>query len=264
VSALSGGGIAVIVALVSPTHLESWRWALVGLAALMAVTAIAQMILQSREDRDLVGKIAFLYAKHGGTAIVAVKETTIKPLAVESLAARKALDGELYRVVVSPKSAVWSMVKDIYRLQKPGYQPKIDTDVLMEMYLVNKTYKDKFIREIEVYVTVDGQEVLLERQSDLSAYEFGGSHFEYGVEDVGGKPLSNALPLHKMEFGLSLPLVSEQPREGWTRFLAKEINPDGVDSKTWKVTVIDSLGNRYPITQTSTGGTKGEIGIRKV
>jgi hypothetical protein len=173
----------------------------------------------------------------------------------------QAIDGELYRIAAVPRSVAWPILKDIFRIKGQAGDAKIDTDILVEMYLVNTTKAIKHIRDLKLSVEIAGKRTPLERQPDLNADELNGMQFEYGLTPEGG---DDAKQIKLLFPSLPVALAPEQPLEGWLRFLAKEANPDAIDSNTWQFLILDSVGNEYPLVKTANRELKGEIGLRRV
>jgi hypothetical protein len=171
------------------------------------------------------------------------------------------IDGELYRITVTPRSVAWPLLKDVYRIQGHPEDARTDTDILVEMYLVNTTKEIKHIRDIKLSVEIAGKRMPLERQPDLDAEAFSGMQFEYGLKPQAG---DEAQQIKLLCSSMPVALAPEQPIEGWMRFLAKEVNPDAFDDKTWQFLIVDSVGNEYPLVKISSRERKGEIGLRRV
>jgi hypothetical protein len=138
----------------------------------------------------------------------------------------------------------------------------VDTDVLVEMYLVNSdTDKTRYVRDIKLSAEVNGKRVEFKRQDDLWADDFNNTEFEYGIKGDGFIDVER---INQLSTRFPLALSPGQPVEGWLRFMAKEINADKIAQGTITITVIDSLGNEYPITKADPNrNRRGEIGLRR-
>ncbi len=52
------------------------------------------------------------------------------------------------------------------------------------------------------------------------------------------------------------------PLTGWVHFIAKEIDPDKLDNnRTYKVTIIDSVGREFQITKVSGNPLRGKVSV---
>jgi hypothetical protein len=174
------------------------------------------------------------------------------------------IDGEIYRIAACPRTVSWDLVRDVFRLQGHEDEAKVDTDVLIEMYLVNRSEKkSKYIRDLNLSVEVGGHRIALKLQGDLEGADFADNRYEYGLKQGGlGSPCE---AIKKLFPSLPFELAPTQPIEGWVRFLAKEINPDNIDSKTWKISVLDSVGREYFLTRAATSREpKGEVSLRRL
>lgn len=267
-------GLAFIPLHVAPNDVSKWN-RLVWLFAVVGVLAILiQALLQSREDhqrdekdrdRDkrqdsLDSNMAELLAQLRSGFPKAATE----PIALESQPRPQHpdIDGEVYRLVMSPRSVAWPLVRDAYRLQGRPDDAVVDTDILVEMYLVNRdATKTHYVRDVRLSAEVNGKRVEFRRQPNLWADDFNNTEYEYGLREKQGddvqliNQLSNTFPLA---------LASGQPVEGWLRFMAKEINADKIAQGTVTVTAVDSLGNEQPINKVATDRERrGEIGLRR-
>jgi hypothetical protein len=171
-------------------------------------------------------------------------------------------DGEVYRVIPSPRTAAWELVRDIYKHEGRADEPTVDTDILIELYMVNRHPKKVlYIRDFQFSAQIGGAMVQFKRQDDFRAMDFADKEWEYGLKlkDVFGvepeplKPLFSSVPVA---------LSPEQPLEGWIRFTAAAINPDRLTAGTLKLVAIDSMGRNYPITKVPEREKSGIIGLR--
>jgi hypothetical protein len=261
VTALSGGALTVIMGAVSADKLHDWRWLIIILAIVTVLASLVQMILASREDQDLIKKIEVVIAQH--KELLPQQEVRSVGELPESIPAKSSpvLDGEVYRLVMSPRSIAWPLVRDLYKVQGRPDEAVIDTDILVEMYLVNRDTQTRYLRDIKLTADVNGKRVEFKRQDDLGADDFNGIDYEYGIKEGQGyevkaiNQLSNKFPMS---------LASGQPVEGWIRFMAKEINADKITEGTIVITIIDSFGDEYPISRVAQNQQRsGEIGLRR-
>jgi hypothetical protein len=64
---------------------------------------------------------------------------------------------------------------------------------------------------------------------------------------------------------LPVDLEARQPLEGWMHFVAENIDPYKLrENRTYKLSIIDSLGKEQPILKSSAVKRRGEIGVRPV
>jgi len=172
------------------------------------------------------------------------------------------IDGELYRLATAPRTMSWELLRDLCKVSgRPG-DAVVDCDVLVEMYLVNLSKQQKYIREIRLSAEIAGVRTNFEMMRDLRANDINNRKYEYALESSGDfyapdEPLKLLMPQ------IPLSLTPEQPTEGWIRFTAKEINPDNIDRKTWQVMVVDSTGTEHPITKVSQRPLVGKVGLRQ-
>jgi hypothetical protein len=118
VAAVSGSALAVLMGLVPADHLKDWQWLIIVLAVLAAIGSVVQMFLQSGEDRDLGRKIDALLAVTGREPtqpmIAGHMADENKPNATASLT-EPDIDGEVYRLAMSPRSMAWEIVASLYK-----------------------------------------------------------------------------------------------------------------------------------------------------
>lgn len=176
------------------------------------------------------------------------------------------IDGEVYRLVKSPRVMEWELFKQIYRALGRKDDPAVDTDILVEMYLVNKlTSRTQYIRELRLSAEVDGKRISFLRQPDLFAEEVDGKRFDYGLRERPDTLREDPKPLKQLASELPLALAPGQPAEGWVRFMAKGVNPDKVASGTIVLIVINSVGKEYSIHKVPLERERrGEIGLRRL
>jgi len=129
--------------------------------------------------------------------------------------------------------------------------------------LVNTSQQEKYIRNVLLSVEIERVRTNFELQPDLRAMDLQNKPYEYALEghDLYDKetPLPQLLPNRAVRR-----LGPQEAIEGWLRFMAADVNPDRINSNTWQVTVIDSLGTEYPITHISDTGKAGPIGLRRI
>lgn len=263
VTALSGGILTIIMGAVPAENLHNWKWLIIVLAAITVLVSLIQMFLASHEDRELSKKIEVLIAKHSPI----LPQQEVRPLEQKPESqpvpdSKPAIDGEIYRLATSPRSVAWQLVRDLYKMKGREDEAVVDTDILVEMYLVNRdATKTRYVREIRLSAEVNGKRVEFKRQPNLWADGFNDIEFEYGLKETQGEDVD---PINQLSNTFPLPLAPEQPVEGWVRFMAKEINADKIVQGTVTVTVVDSLGNEYPITKAATDRERrGEVGLRR-
>jgi len=173
------------------------------------------------------------------------------------------IEGEVYRIALSPRTMSWEMVKGIYQVQGRPQDAKIDCDVLIDLYLVNTSKTEsKYVRDLKLSAEVKGATVNFARQDDLRAVDFNNKKYEYGLRL---EKWDTKEPIKQMFSALPFCLSPAQPVAGWVRFMAKDINPDDIKDKSFKLRVVDSLGEEHPISKVGTGKkSKGEIGLRRL
>jgi len=175
------------------------------------------------------------------------------------------IDGEVYRMATSPRVMEWELVKQMLKGSGRKDDPLVDTDILVEMYLVNKSSdRTRYIREMRLSAEIDGTRISFVRQPDLLAEEFNGKR-EYGIREAKDTFREDPEPLKQLAGELPLALAPEQPAEGWVRFMAKQINPDKITSGTVTLKVIDSVGTEYSIHKVPKDRERrGEIVLRRL
>jgi hypothetical protein len=263
---------AVIVILIPLGRLAAppWRWVVLGVAALAIVALTAQMLKQSAEDRDLGRKIDEAISARGirpdtPVALTPTPAVPEKPaINADNLPESKnGIDGELHRLSLAPRTMSWELLRDVYHAAgRPG-EATVDCDVLVEMYLVNRSSQNKFVRDVRLSVEVNHVQTNFAMQRDMRAKDIGQKKYEYGLE-VSRDFYAKAAPLKLLLPHIPFALEPEQPTEGWVRFLAKDIDPDKIDRNSWRVIVVDSVGTEYPITKISGRPPEGEVGLRGI
>jgi hypothetical protein len=265
VTALSGGVLTAIMGAVPADKLHDWKGPIIVLAVITVIASLVQMLLASHEDRELIKKIETLIANREGTAGPSQQE--VQPLAQQSQSASIAtpsIDGEVYRLAMSPRSVAWPIVREIFTMKGRPDDAVVDTDILVEMYLVNTdSDKTQYIKEMRLSAEVNGKRVEFKRQDDLLADPFADRDFEYGLKDEQNP--SEVEPLKRLFSNMPLVLQPRQPADGWVRFMATEINPDRITEGSITLTVVDSLGNEYSISRVGTDKQRhGEISLRRL
>ena len=173
------------------------------------------------------------------------------------------IDGELYRLALVPRTAAWEILKAAFKMEGREDEAAIDCDVLVEMYLVNKSTKDKFVRELRLSSEIGGVRTNFAMQTDFKAKDMLNKQFEYSL-DLGHDFYAPDVPLDKLFTAVPFALSPQQPLEGWVRFFIRGINPDKIDRSSWQVTAVDSVGNEFPITQVGLRKRDGEVSIRRL
>lgn len=262
---ICGAIVATVVGVVpaSSLGLPLWKWTIVSCGILCGMAAIIQAVKQSLEDHDLGNKINRLLADRFPSPEIPSPQVPL--IAVTDLPQPKSpdIDGELYRLSVVPRTAAWEIIKAAFKMHGQEDEAAVDCDVLIEMYLVNKSVKDKYVRELRLSAEISGVRTNFALQNDFRAADMIDKQFEYSL-DCGHDFYAPDLPLSKLFTVLPLTLSPQQPAEGWVRFFIKEINPDKVDRNTWQVSVVDSVGNEFPITKIASGKREGEVSIRRL
>jgi hypothetical protein len=280
-SMVAGGcvlGLTLIPMLVGANDLVSkeWRGIIIAVGTLAIVAIASQTLIQSSEDdrreqrdhtRDKnVASLMEMVKQLNGTTPEMVTPQALENVGISAVAEKgetSTIEGELYRLVLSPRTISWPLVRDLYRVQGHPEDAKVDCDVLIEMYLVNTSSKEKYIRDMQLSCEINGVRTSLTMQHNLRAMDSGGNKYEYALEDDPDL-YAKEKPLRRLFDGIPSLLSPEQPTDGWARFLAPEINPDQINSKSWQLVVVDSVGNQYPITKVSDTKRSGEIGIRRL
>lgn len=173
------------------------------------------------------------------------------------------IEGEVYRVAFNPKSPMYEFTKSVFTVAG-GEQPPIDTDVLVELYIVNTSKKSVFIRDFTFSMEVDGQMNALERRDDLLAEEFQGVPYEYALNRSGHDLNVDLEGLTNLSSAIHSEMKPGEPLEGWIRFLAKNIIPDKLNANSIRVGIVDSLGTVHPIRKKSEKSRGGVITVRRV
>lgn len=276
--------LAIIPLNVEPTHLAWMRWQ-VSIYALMGVAVVSlfgQALILSKEDRErdqrdrsrdqrqnnIESQLAELNRQlRAGAPKLAITENPVKleapPTPPPAQQSQPDIDGEVHRLAMSPRSASWPIVKDVFRLQGRPEEAVVDTDILIDMYLVNQNLTStQYIKALRLSAEVDGVQVNFEYQHDLLAEPFADHNFEYALEVEGEE---EPQPLKQLFDRLPAALEPQQPAEGWVRFMAKGINADKVTDGTVILTVVNSLGKEFVISRASTDRPRnGEIALRRV
>ena len=258
--------LAAITILVPADRLQvpPLRNVVIGLAVVAIITLGAQMFMQSREDHDLGKKLDVLMAAKG-----MFPDQLPQPL--ELVQARHigahnspGIDGEIYRLALSPRTMSWEFLREIYRVQGRPEDATIDCDILLDVYLVNPSKNEtQYVKDLRLSVDVNGKQVDAERQNDLRGIDISGKKYEYGLQM--GKESGPAEPITPLFSSLPFALSPLQAVKGWVRFTAKDINADKVTANSWKLRVVDSLDVEHAITKVGDGsGKKGEIALRRL
>lgn len=190
----------------------------------------------------------------GGLAVRFVSQTVAPPPS-------SGIDGELYRLVTVPRTAAWEILRDAQRIA--GKEPSVDCDVLIEMYLVNRTAREKYIRELRLSAEIGNKQTNLVMQKDLRAQEINRSKWEFAL-DKGPDFYAPETPMRLLLPEIPFHMLPEQSIEGWVRFRADDINPDNINPNSWRCIAVDSLGAEYPITKIGSGGEGGRVTLRQI
>jgi pyrimidine deaminase RibD-like protein len=172
------------------------------------------------------------------------------------------LEGELYGIYTYPRIGVpFDMFMEHRKLSGVTGDPAVDYDVLISLYLVNKSAETKWVRDISGSVEIGGVHKWMERQEDFIAPVFNQT-VEYGWEENPNSS-DEPKPLPKLFPELPYELSPGKPTQGWVRLLLKNINPDKIDANTWMFIIVDSLGKEHPITKTVKLNKRGTIALRR-
>ncbi len=188
VTALSGGILTIVMGAVPADNLHNWKWLIIGLAAITVIASLIQLFLASHEDRELTKKIEATHYTTISAAATRDKVTGRQQLGGCLLSRRyetkPIIDGEVYRLVMSPRSIAWPLVRDVYRIQGKPDAAVIDTDILVEMYVVNRDpEKTRYVRDVRLSAEVNGLRKEFKRQDDLKADNFNDKEYEYGLKE---------------------------------------------------------------------------------
>lgn len=257
-----------------------WQIAIPCLAGIAVFAVIGQALIQSKEDhaaqrRDLLrderlGKIELRLEQIGKGNHASQSAEAIKPVDMQQSSAPVAeveggIDGEVYRMALAPRSVAWELVRDIFKMRGEPEKATVDCDVLVEMYLVNRSKTvSRYVRDLTLVAEdINGGKITLKRQDDLRAEDFNDQAFEYGLGREGFFDTKDAI--RQLFSSLPFCLSPGQAVEGWVRFMAKDINPDNIKEKSFQLAVVDSLGTEYPITKADVARErKREIGLRRL
>ena len=249
--------IAMILVVLSTVFFTAWRMPILALAFVAIVASVVLMFKQSADDHQLDGLIHNIIDRLPPSTEGVASDKSPR-LLEESSSQPPDFSIELCHIAVSPRSAAYVLVKDLYRIQGHPEEAKIDCDVLMKMYVVNTADSRRFIKDIVASVNVGNQRIELERKDDLQAIEFNRTQYEYGVKRTEH---ADAEPIPYLYKELPTSVEPKQPLSGWVRFLAKNILPDAVDSNSWQIEIVDSVGTQWPITKLCDKRFSGEIGL---
>jgi hypothetical protein len=262
VGALAVLGETLISLLVPLDHLVWIRWkaGVIVIAGVGIGSLIWQTFRQSREDderddrerkrdenlRTIVGAIG-VGAESEVPRLAAVPKTDA------------VFDAEVQRIFVYAHKALQLPVTQLMEELRPAAGP---ADVLVRFYVVNCADAVHYIRDIAGSVEANGVPHQFSRQEGFTAPVFRGT-VEYGwdpQEDRSAWPV----PLPPLLPELPFQLDPRQPITGWVRFALPDVDTEAIDPKTWKFSIIDSLGKEHAITKTAQSvSKKGTIGLRK-
>ena len=135
----------------------------------------------------------------------------------------RGIDGEIYRIALSPRSISWELVRDVFRIQGRPQDASIDCDILVELYLVNMIKDSVYVRDLKLSGELsNGNTVNFVRQDDLRAEDFNSTQFEYGLKFEGQ---NDKEPIKQLCDSLPFCLSPAQAIKGWVRFLHCEHQP---------------------------------------
>ena len=199
--------------------------------------------------------------RHTTTAALGPADSTVGGV-------RPALDAEIYRISTTGKamSDVVSLTRSLYETTGRIREFALDADVLVEMYVVNTSTAKKYIRDFTGTVEIDGKEIPLVRQNDFYAWEFNHHPYEYCLKRGDDRyDRSDPESLPNLSDHINSELEEGKPIEGWVRFLVKNIDPEKLtNNRSYKLFVVDSLGNEYPILRAVPTKRAGEITARRI
>ena len=274
--------LAIIPLKVDPSRLGWLRWqvAIYVLSASAIASLFVQAMTQSKEDhkrdqkeieRDkrqesIESKIAGLSEQlKTGTPKPTITESAVKlevPPPVLEPEPPPDIDGEVYRLVMSPRSMAWPIIRDVFKLQGRPDDAGVDTDILVDMYIVNQNLRNpEHLKDLRLSAEVNGKRINFECQDDLMAEPFGDHEYEYGLKTKDSQEIE---PLKRLFDKLPIALQPRQPADGWVRFMARDINPEKIANDTIVLKVINSIGKEYVISKAATKQRKGEIHLRRL
>jgi hypothetical protein len=219
---------------------------------------------------EIVSIVTELLEQKGisGDSITQLPTSTSGPADSKATGVRPVLDAEIYRISTTGKamSDVLSLTRSLYEIKGRLHEFAIDADVLVEMYVVNTSTTKKYIRDFIGTVEIDGKEVPLVRQRDFYAWDFNHRAYEYCLTLGDDKyDHSNLEALPNLSNHINEELEAGKPIEGWVRFLVKNIDPEKLtNNRSYKLFVVDSLGNEYPILKAVPTKRPGEVTVRQI
>lgn len=128
---------------------------------------------------------------------------------------------------------------------KRAEEATTDCDLLVELYVVNKSAEKIHIRDFAAWMEIAGawQKLRLDENFDLD--DLWSGSVEYGLEPKETGTTDEPLPLAGLFEKRNAALEPGQPIEGWLKFTAKDINPNA--KYPLRVALIDSLGTEHHI-----------------
>jgi len=235
-----------------------------AIASVVTYIAFAVFVMRpTRDNHELAKKLDVLLAARGIPS-KASPQALAAPASSSITEQPPAIDGEVYRIALSPRTVSWELMREFFRVQGRQRKAKVDCDILLEAYIVNTSkIESRYVRTLRLSATVNGNSVSFERQGDLRAIDIGDKKYEYGLEATDGS--GEAEPLTQLFSTLPFCLSPSQAVEGWARFMVKDINPDNIQENSWRLNVVDSLGVEHPITRTAVGMKKEQaVGLRRL
>jgi len=120
-----------------------------------------------------------------------------------------------------------------------------DCDLLVELYIVNKTTKTIYIRDFAAWIEIAGAWHRLLPDENFDLDDLWSGSVEYGLEVKGGDSSDEPIALTPLLSRRGTQLQPKEPMEGWLKFSVKDINPNL--KYPIRIAVIDSVGNEHHI-----------------
>jgi hypothetical protein len=261
VAGASVAGLAAIAVLVAAERLQNWRLLIVVLSIMAFAGLVTQMILQSQEDtkRDERDKKLEEFLDKNRPAKIA---PALEPPSPPSSSAGFYI--ELRSTFIYPKvgDLPFQLLEGKYKAS--GRNPDevtTDCDVLVDLYVVNKSDKSLYIKDFSAWLEIESQWCKLKLDDNFHVDDLWAGSVEYGLEqpqkgEFGQEP-SELLSLLSRK---NAEIRPQEPVEGWLKFTAADINPRRKYSI--RVAIIDSIGREHHIDKSELKDRN--IGLRRV
>lgn len=120
-----------------------------------------------------------------------------------------------------------------------------DCDLLVELYIVNKSAQKIYVRDFAAWLEIAGtwQKLKLDENFDLD--DLWSGSVEYGLEPKETGTTDEPTSLSSLFEKRNTALEPGQPIEGWLKFTANDINPN--IKYPLRIAVIDSVGTEHHI-----------------